>query len=68
MMTGLADDAALGAQTMEYIRKWPLVPKPEVFGLHENADITCALCNLCRSRISLVPIHHGIRKQHLYAV
>jgi len=26
--------------TVEYIRQWPLVPKPEVFGLHENADIT----------------------------
>jgi len=25
---------------MEYIRQWPLVPAPEVFGLHENADIT----------------------------
>ena len=26
--------------TLEYIRAWPTVPKPEVFGLHENADIT----------------------------
>jgi dynein heavy chain len=25
---------------LEYIKQWPQVPKPEVFGLHENADIT----------------------------
>ena len=25
---------------MDYIRKWPLVPEPEVFGLNDNADIT----------------------------
>jgi dynein heavy chain len=26
--------------TMDYVRQWPLVPQPEVFGLNENADIT----------------------------
>lgn len=25
----------------EHIRGYPIVPKPEIFGLHENADITC---------------------------
>lgn len=28
-------------QFTEYIRGFPLVPAPEIFGLHENADITC---------------------------
>eukprot|EP00798_Chlamydomonas_sp_ICE-L_P022533 gene22533-29660_t len=26
---------------LEHIRVYPIVPKPEIFGLHENADITC---------------------------
>ena len=26
--------------TLEYIRAWPQIPQPEVFGMHENADIT----------------------------
>lgn len=26
---------------LEHIAGYPIVPKPEIFGLHENADITC---------------------------
>ena len=26
--------------TMDYVRQWPLVPAPEVFGFNDNADIT----------------------------
>ncbi|WIA11828.1 hypothetical protein OEZ85_011917 [Tetradesmus obliquus] len=29
------------AQFCDVIRGYPLVPSPEIFGLHENADITC---------------------------
>ena len=25
----------------EHIKQYPITPKPEIFGLHENADITC---------------------------
>ena len=25
---------------MDYVRQWPLVPEPEVFGFNDNADIT----------------------------
>lgn len=33
--------AALLLQFVGVIRGYPLVPAPEIFGLHENADITC---------------------------
>jgi dynein heavy chain len=29
------------AEFFEFIKTMPMVPKPEIFGLHENADITC---------------------------
>lgn len=28
-------------ESLEAIRAYPIQPKPEIFGLHENADITC---------------------------
>ena len=34
------DDLDSYEATMEYVKKWPLIAPPEVFGLHENADIT----------------------------
>ncbi len=32
---------------VEHIRGYPIVPKPEIFGLHENADITCDQNETC---------------------
>ena len=26
---------------LEVLRTYPIIPKPDIFGLHENADITC---------------------------
>ena len=30
------------AEYLDVLKKWPIKPHPEAFGLHENADITCA--------------------------
>eukprot|EP00879_Flechtneria_rotunda_P033061 GHRR01036584.1.p1 GENE.GHRR01036584.1~~GHRR01036584.1.p1 ORF type:complete len:384 (+),score=107.65 GHRR01036584.1:171-1322(+) len=34
-------DCETVAQFIEVIRGYPLTPNPEIYGLHENADITC---------------------------
>ncbi|KAG8348375.1 dynein heavy chain [Trypanosoma vivax] len=42
---------------LDYFDSWPLNPEPEVFGLHENADITCAQgesANILSTILSLV--------------
>jgi len=37
-----APDCSTVEEFVEFIRTFPLVPGPEAFGLHNNADITCA--------------------------
>lgn len=34
-------DLEMVTDYVEAIRGFPVLPKPEIFGLHENADITC---------------------------
>ncbi|KAH9586143.1 Dynein heavy chain [Trypanosoma melophagium] len=45
------------AYYLDYLNSWPLNPEPEVFGLHDNADITCAQsesANILATILSLV--------------
>lgn len=39
--TYVAPECPTVAEMLDHIRALPQVPAPEVFGLHENADITC---------------------------
>ncbi len=34
-------DCATLKESLEHIKHYPIAPKPEIFRLHENADITC---------------------------
>ena len=36
-----SEEADTQGAFLDIIRELPIVPKPEIFGLHENADITC---------------------------
>jgi dynein heavy chain len=43
---------------LEYIRSLPINPKPEAFGLHENAEITTsnlAVLELCDNMLNMQP-------------
>jgi hypothetical protein len=49
-------------QFTDVIRGYPLLPEPEVFGLHDNADITCqqaAAYDLLGTLLSLQPRSGG---------
>jgi dynein heavy chain, axonemal len=51
-------DCLTARDYLEHIRQYPLAPKPEIFGLHDNADITCdqnETYDLCATCLSLQP-------------
>jgi dynein heavy chain len=39
----MSDKDAPHKSYMDYIEGLPLNPEPEVFGMHDNASITCAI-------------------------
>jgi dynein heavy chain len=42
IIPNITDEEHSHADFTEYINNLPIVPDPEVFGMHKNADITCA--------------------------
>lgn len=52
---------------LNYLNSWPLNPEPEVFGLHDNADITCAqseTASILSTILSLVSREASGSSQH----
>ena len=53
-----ADEITSVRDHLEVLRAFPIVPKPEIFGLHENADITCdqnETYDMCSTVLALQP-------------
>lgn len=53
---GAADKDAPHKSYLDYIEGLPLNPEPEVFGMHENASITCAISEV---RIASTTMAHS---------
>ena len=43
----------------DYVAEWPLNPLPELFGLHENADITCARADAYQTLATILLTQQG---------